>query len=160
MDPSEGMLPIIRPTRPEDADAIRRFEQDAYGHYVARLAIWVSRPVRCWGDYDRRIANEQAWVLEHGPLAGVLVMETRTTAPCCWTTWLRLGAGQGARAGAVAFAEAEARRRGLPEVRLYTNALMTENLALHGQLGFCETGRVSEKGYERGYMAKTTAGQS
>lgn len=38
--------------------------------------------------------------------------------------------------------------------------LMTENLALYGRLGFCETGRVSEKGYERVYMAKATAGQS
>jgi hypothetical protein len=34
---------------------------------------------------------------------------------------------------------------------------MRENLALYAWLGFRETGRVSEKGYERVYMAKSTA---
>ena len=51
-------------------------------------------------------------------------------------------------------AEAEARRRGHARLRLYTNVLMTENLALYGRLGFQETAGVSEKGYERVYMAK------
>jgi hypothetical protein len=35
---------------------------------------------------------------------------------------------------------------------------MRENLTLYARLGFRETGRVSEKGYERVYMAKATAG--
>ena len=34
---------------------------------------------------------------------------------------------------------------------------MTENLALYRRLGFHETGRISEKGYDRVYMAKATA---
>lgn len=45
-------------------------------------------------------------------------------------------------------------------MRLYTNVLMTENLALYGRLGFRETGRVSEKGYERVYMAKAVRGRN
>ena len=68
--------------------------------------------------------------------------------------------GKGYGRALVGFAEAEARRCGHGEVRLYTNVLMAENLALHGRLGFRETGRVSEKGYERVYMAKATAGQA
>jgi hypothetical protein len=31
---------------------------------------------------------------------------------------------------------------------------MTENIALYGRVGFRETARVSEKGFERVYMAK------
>lgn len=45
-------------------------------------------------------------------------------------------------------------------MRLYTNVRMAENLALDGRLGFRGTGRVSENGYERVYMAKVTAEQA
>jgi RimJ/RimL family protein N-acetyltransferase len=34
---------------------------------------------------------------------------------------------------------------------------MTENLALYRRLGFRETGRVREKGYDRVYMTKVLA---
>jgi len=34
-------------------------------------------------------------------------------------------------------------------VRLYTNVLMTETIALCGWLGFRETGRANEKGFDR-----------
>ena len=60
----------------------------------------------------------------------------------------------------MAFAEAEACRRGHGEVRLYTHVLMAENLALYARLGFRETGHISEKGYERVYMAKAATGQA
>jgi ribosomal protein S18 acetylase RimI-like enzyme len=32
---------------------------------------------------------------------------------------------------------------------------MTENIALYERLGFRQTGRISEKGFERVYMANT-----
>ena len=54
----------------------------------------------------------------------------------------------------IEFAEAEARRRGFQEIHLYTHALMTENIALYRRIGFVETRRVSEKGYDRVYMTK------
>jgi ribosomal protein S18 acetylase RimI-like enzyme len=34
---------------------------------------------------------------------------------------------------------------------------MTENLALYRRLGFRETGRLGEKGYDRVYMSKMLA---
>jgi ribosomal protein S18 acetylase RimI-like enzyme len=54
----------------------------------------------------------------------------------------------------VAFAETEARRRGYSELRLYTHVLMTESQVLYRRLGFRETARVTEKGYDRVYMLK------
>ena len=57
-------------------------------------------------------------------------------------------------AALIDFAEAEARRRGFAEIQLYTHALMTENIALYRRIGFVETHRVSEKGYDRVYMSK------
>ena len=54
----------------------------------------------------------------------------------------------------MAFAEAEARRHGWREIRLYTHVLMTENQALYCRLGYAETHRVTEHGFERVYMSK------
>ncbi len=151
---------MIRPARPEDADAVRRLVQGAYGHYAARMG---KPPGPMLDDYVRRIADGQAWVLEDaGELVGVLVLEDAEGGALLLDNVAISPSAQGKGYGRalVGFAEAEARRRGHGEVRLYTNVLMAENLALYGRLGFRETGRVSEKGYERVYMAKATAGQA
>lgn len=150
---------MIRLARPEDAGAIRRLVQNAYGHYAARMG---KPPGPMLDDYDQRVADRQAWVLEEGgALAGVLVLEDTSDGALLLDNVAVDPSAQGRGHGRalVAFAETEAGRRGHGEMRLYTNVLMTENLALYGRLGFRETGRVSEKGYERVYMAKATAGQ-
>ena len=46
------------------------------------------------------------------------------------------------------------RRRRYGAIYLYTHALMTENIALYRRVGFLETHRISEKGYDRVYMTK------
>ena len=111
-------------------------------------------------DYDRRIAAGQAWVLEDGgTVAGVLVLEDAEGSALLLDNVAVAPAAQGKGHGRalVAFAEEEACRRGCDQVRLYTHVLMTENLALYRRLGFHETRRISEKGYDRVYMAKATA---
>ena len=52
------------------------------------------------------------------------------------------------------FAEGQAVVYGLPEVRLYTNEKMHENLAVYARLGFEETGRGLDGGYRRVFMRK------
>ena len=47
-----------------------------------------------------------------------------------------------------------ASQRGFSVLRLYTHVLMTENIALYVRLGFVETARVTEKGFERVYTEK------
>ena len=42
----------------------------------------------------------------------------------------------------------------MAELRLYTNQLMTENLALYPALGYTETGRRAEDGFARVYFSK------
>lgn len=146
---------MIRPACPEDAEAARQLVQAAYGHYVTRMG---KPPGPMLDDHVQRIADGQVWVLEEdGALAGLLVLEDAQDSALLLDNVAVAPSAQGRGHGRtlVAFAEAEARRRGYGEVQLYTNVLMTENLALYGRLGFRETGRVSEKGYERVYMAKT-----
>jgi GNAT superfamily N-acetyltransferase len=62
--------------------------------------------------------------------------------------------GKGYGRNLIAFAEQEARRRGRVALRLHTNVIMTENIALYECLGFRKAERVSEHGFERQYMVK------
>src|SRR4051794_1525399 len=125
---------MIRPARPEDADAIPRLVLDAYGHYVARIG---KPPGPMLDDYDQRISDQQAWVLEEeGRLAGVLVLEDAEGGALLLDNVAVAPSAQGNGYGRalVAFAQEEARRRGHGLVRLYTNVLMAENIALYCRL--------------------------
>ena len=111
-------------------------------------------------DYAARIAEDAVWVIEEGSgVAGVLVLLPRpdhllldniAVAPA------RQGSGLGRRL--LAFAEAEALRRGYREIRLYTHRTMTENQRLYAAIGYEETGRRTEAGYERVFMCKRLTG--
>ncbi len=143
----------IRPALPKEAAALTALVEAAYGHYVARIG---RRPGPMEDDYAARIAAGQAWVAEGdaGPV-GLLVLEDQPDALLLDNVAVAPEAqGRGIGRALIAFAEAEARRRGHRQIRLYTHVLMTENIALYTRLGFAETGRVSEKGFQRVYMEK------
>jgi len=54
----------------------------------------------------------------------------------------------------LAFVEECAREAGLPEIRLYTGALMVENIRLYERLGYQQTDRRLDHGFDRVFMAK------
>ena len=64
----------------------------------------------------------------------------------------RQGLGLGRRL--LAFAEAEALRRGYREIRLYTHQTMVEDRRLYASIGNEETGRGTEAGYDPVFMRK------
>jgi ribosomal protein S18 acetylase RimI-like enzyme len=144
---------MIRLARSSEAASVRNVVHAAYRHYIARIG---KPPGPMLDDYVRRIADGQAWVLDdNGRIAGILVLEQGpqgflldniAVLPDCQ--------GKGFGRALIQFAEAEARRRGFQEISLYTHALMSENIALYQRIGFVETHRVSEKGYDRVYMTK------
>jgi GNAT superfamily N-acetyltransferase len=111
-------------------------------------------------DYAARIAAGEAWVLEEaGVLRGVLVLEEHAGHLLLDNVAVepaRKGTGDGH--ALLDFAEAEARRRGLPEIRLYTNEKMERNIALYAGRGYAETERRREKEFSRVFMAKRVAG--
>jgi len=47
----------------------------------------------------------------------------------------------------------------LPAIRLYTNAAVTENLSMYAHMGFVETHRAVEKGFNRVYLRWTLPGR-
>ena len=143
-----------RLARPEDADALRRIVREAYAHYIERMG---KLPGPMLDDYAKRIKDGQAWVLEvDGTIAGLVVLEDDGQGALLLDNIAVAPSAQSQGIGRrlVTFTESEARRRGCKQVRLYTHVLMVENIALYGRLGFRETGRVSEKGFDRVYMAK------
>ena len=66
------------------------------------------------------------------------------------TTWQGRGIGK----ALIGFCEAAARDAGFSKIELYTNEKMTENLALYPHLGYVETGRRTEDGFNRVYFEK------
>jgi N-acetylglutamate synthase-like GNAT family acetyltransferase len=145
---------MIRPAHAADLDAVSQLVHEAYGHYTARLG---KQPGPMLDDYARRIADAEVWVLEdEGALAGILVLEEAEGGALLLDNIAIAPNAQGKGHGRtlVAFAEAEARRRGHSQLRLYTHVLMIENVAIYSRLGFEQTHRVTEKGYERVYMTK------
>ena len=154
MSPNETPAPCPRPARGDEADALRQLVAEAYRHYIARMG---KPPGPMLDDYARRIADGQAWVLEAGEgIAGLIVLEDDGDTLLLDNVAVSPAAqGKGFGRILIAFAEEEARRRGHGAVRLYTNVHMPENVALYERLGFRQTERVSEKGFERVYMVKT-----
>ena len=144
---------MIRAATAADHDAVRHVVLAAYGHYVARIG---RPPAPMVDDYARRIADGQAWVLEDaGRIVAILVLEQGPSGLLLDNiAVLPDSQGKGFGRVLIGFAEAEARRRGFASIYLYTNALMVENIALYRRIGFVETHRVREKGYERVYMSK------
>ena len=147
---------MIRPAHPSEAEALRDVVHAAYRHYIPRIG---KSPGPMLDDYAARINDGQAWVLEDaGRVLGILVLaETPEGFLLDNIAVSPEGQGKGYGHALIEFAEAEARRRGFAEIRLYTHEKMTENIALYTRIGFVETHRVSEKGYDRVYMTKQLA---
>lgn len=60
--------------------------------------------------------------------------------------------GEGFGRQLIEYAIGQARCLNLPALRLYTNVAITENLSIYGHMGFVETHRAIEDGYNRVYM--------
>ena len=145
---------MIRRARPEDRTAVEAIVRDAYGIYIARIG---KPPGPMLDDYATLIADGAVSVLE-GPDAAIaaiivllakldhLLLDNIAVRPDCQ--------GQGLGRQLIAFAEAEARRLSYAELRLYMHETMTENIALYTRLGFVETGRGRDAGYDRVFMTK------
>lgn len=143
-----------RPARPDEAPAVAALVAAAFGVYLPRLGREPGPMLQDWGANvaagEVVVVTDETDALEAlarlVPEPDALLLDTLAVRPD------RQGRGLGS--ALVAFAEAEACRRGLRRVRLYTNALMTENLALYARLGFVETHRGGEPPYRRVFMEK------
>lgn len=145
---------MIRPAHEGEAAALHALVQAAYARWVP---VCGGRPLPMDDDYARRIAAGQAWVTEtDGSLAGLVVLEPADGFLLLDNVAVadtHEGTGLGRRL--IAFAQAEAARRGFREVRLYTNVRMARNVALYERLGFSRLHTEEIRpGFVRQWMAK------
>jgi ribosomal protein S18 acetylase RimI-like enzyme len=150
---TSAQAPLIRTAIPADATAVRDIVHAAYRRYISRIG---KPPGPMLDDYPRRIAAGQVWVSgDAGDIVGVLVLEETPAGFLLDNIAVAPHAqGKGHGRALLEFAEAEAARRGWREIRLYTHVRMTENIALYRRIGYVETARVTEKGFDRVYMTK------
>jgi ribosomal protein S18 acetylase RimI-like enzyme len=147
----------IRAATAADVPAVARIVEDAYRRHIPRMG---KPPGPMLDDYSARISEGVVWVIEDDTsIVGILVLlpkpdhlllDNIAVAPS------RQGFGFGRRL--LAFAEAEAMRQGYREIQLYTHETMTENQRLYAAIGYEETGRGTEAGYERVFMRKQLTG--
>jgi ribosomal protein S18 acetylase RimI-like enzyme len=146
----------IRPARPPDASPIRDLVQAAYGHYVERIG---QRPAPMDADYEEQVREGRAFVAEErGELVGAIVLvqyPDHLLVDNVAVDPARQGEGIGR--ALLAFAEDRARAAGTPTLRLYTHSKMTENRALYARLGYEETERRDEAGFDRVFLVKRLA---
>src|SRR5260370_29559481 len=143
--------PRIRPATAADVPAIAEIVDQAYRHYIARIG---KPPGPMLDDYAARILEGAVWVVEEGaeivaiivllPAPNYLLLDNIAVSPT------RQGLGLGREL--LAFAEAEALRRGYREIRLYTHQTMVENQRLYASIGYEDTGRGTEAGYNRVFL--------
>jgi ribosomal protein S18 acetylase RimI-like enzyme len=149
--------PHIRAATGADVPAATEIVDKAYRHHIARMG---KPPGPMLDDYAARVSEGMVWVLEEGaaivgiivlvPTTKYLLLDNIAVSPA------RQGSGFGRRL--LAFAEAEAVRRGYCEIRLYTHQTMEENQRLYASIGYEETGRGTEAGYDRVFMRKQLRG--
>ena len=144
----------IRPAVLSDLARIEAIVEAAYRPYLSRMD---RRPAPMDDDYARRIAEDLVFVLEEdGEICGLLVLEAgpdHLLLDNIAVDPARHRRGIGRRL--ITFTEDEARRRGNDRIELFTNEVMAENIAMYLHLGYIETGRRRDRGYDRVYFRKT-----
>lgn len=153
-DPEDGST--LRPYRagPADAPRLAALARAAYGPLIAVVG---REPEPYGADYAALLQDHEAWMVpaEDGSLAGAIVLRWARDHVLVWSVAVAPGRQhQGLGRHFMGFVETVARARGLAEVRLYTNLLMTRNRRIYARLGYEETGRDRQGERVRVNMAK------
>lgn len=128
--PVGGSAVTVRPAGDEDVDVLRRVAAAAYQPHVARIG---RPPAPVTADYAHAVRSGQVWVaVADGQVIGFVILVAQPGYLLLENVAV-LPAAQGRGIGGrlLHLAEEHARRLGRNEIRLYTNEVMTENLAYY-----------------------------
>ena len=143
----------IRPASISDLPEIQRIVHDAYVEYVDRIG---KPPAPMRDDYRKHILAHEAWViLNETDVTGILILIPQADHLLLDNVAVdpRIH-GKGLGRALIEFAEREAARRGYNEIRLFTHQKMHENLLTYPRLGYEETGRGTQDGFDRVFFRK------
>ena len=143
----------IRAAVVADIPAIERLMHDAFAGFIPLTG---QAPQPMLEDHAALVARGAVWLLveDARPAAALVItpasdhMLLRTVA----VLPLRQSAGHGRRL--IAFAEDEARRRGLGEIRAVVHVTMAKAIRLYRALGYEEVRRAEQGGYYRVFLRK------
>ncbi|KAF4436044.1 acetyltransferase [Fusarium acutatum] len=148
------VLPVTR-AQASDIPSIQSMVNAAYEKYIPRIG---KPPAPMTADYASLLTTHEifilcttqspvgALILRHEPDSDAIKIENLVVDPS--------GQGRGYGKVLMRYAEDFARSRGCSALELYTNVKMFENLGLYLKMGFVETGRREEDGFERVYFRK------
>jgi ribosomal protein S18 acetylase RimI-like enzyme len=154
METPQGV--VIRRATSADVESIMAITDAAYARYVPRMG---RKPQPMTVDYQLMLTTNPIWLLSVADQpAGVLVLIHEPTVLLLYSVavhpdYQRRGLGQ----LLLAWTEHEARQADYTQIRLYTNALMEENIARYIALGYRETGRESFEGLTLVHFVKDLA---
>ncbi|MFJ6845811.1 GNAT family N-acetyltransferase [Streptomyces griseoluteus] len=142
----------VRAATAADGPAVREVTDAAYRPYVARIGV-VPQPMEA----DHMADLEEGCVFVTGePVTGLVVVRARPGHLFLDSIAVHPDAhGRGIGGRLLRFVEAHARARGLPEIRLYTNALMWENQKIYPRYGYELVERRVDGPYDRLHYRKS-----
>ena len=145
--------PIIRPANAHEANTVAECVRAAFLPYVERMD---KPPAPMLADFPTMIEAGKVWVAEmEDHVAGVLVQyETEQGFYIDTVAVTTSYKGTGIGRALLVFAEQEARRRGFQSIYLCTHIKMTENQVLYPKIGYVETERKMDEGYDRVFYRK------
>lgn len=143
----------VRRAAGADVDAVAELARHAYAVYEPRIG---RMPWPVFADYAGHVRDDEVWVVEdHGSLVGFVVLVAEPDSLLLDIVAVSPAhQGRGHGRALMDLAERRCRELGLPAVRLYTNELMTENIAMYAHLGYDLTHRATEHGFRRVFFTK------
>lgn len=148
----------IRQATLADFEAVVQCAKAAYSQYVEAMG---REPAPMCADFDSLIRQGVVdIVIANNKLAGFIVLYVRDEQINEVSLFVENIAvlpemsGMGIGTSLMTHAEAMAKEKSISLVTLYTNAKMVANLAWYANLGFVETDRIREDGFDRVYFEK------
>ncbi|MER5836792.1 GNAT family N-acetyltransferase [Streptomyces sp. NPDC002130] len=141
----------IRPARAADVPVVTEVVDAAFRPYIERIGQ-VPQPME--EDHTANVAAGKVFVTGD-PVTGLVVVEAFDDHLFLDTIAVHPAAhGRGVGRRLLRFVDAHARTLGLPEVRLYTNALMWENQQIYPKYGYELVERRVDGPYDRVHYRK------
>jgi ribosomal protein S18 acetylase RimI-like enzyme len=136
----------IRPAGAADAAAVKAVTDAAYHHYIERIGV-VPQPMEA--DHAADVAAGRVFVTGE-PVVGLVVLDAFEDHLFLDSIAVHPDAhGRGVGGRLLRFVDARARALGLPEIRLYTNAMMWENQKIYPKYGYEVVERRVDGPYDR-----------
>lgn len=146
---------MIRIAGPEDLSTIQLIANEAFSRYVAAIG---RKPAPMTDDFNDLIKRRWLYVslADNGDIQGYVVCEPLAEAMHLENIAVSENyRGQGIGKQLISFCEKHATTLGYDAVELYTNEKMVDNIKMYAHLGYAETGRRHDSGYDRVYFRKT-----